>query len=137
MNNDDEIVSVEIRLVDCQACIEALFEDCRQRGLPHSKNGRVRVHRSWMSHRCSHGKRGIILAPEEAADNATGHTLRSPRPTKGAADRADRWKDEVQAQQYPWERNMDASKNWGYPCREGGRYGSFPAIDGFDDESVA
>ncbi|HQU93806.1 MAG TPA: hypothetical protein PLK77_16035 [Pyrinomonadaceae bacterium] len=34
-----------------------------------------------------------------------------------------------------WPRNLDASKNIGYPCREDGRYGSYPSHDGFDDES--
>lgn len=31
--------------------------------------------------------------------------------------------------------NLDASKDIGYPCREGGAYGSYSSIDGFDDES--
>ena len=30
---------------------------------------------------------------------------------------------------------MDATKNYGYPCRETGRYGSHSSHDGFDDES--
>lgn len=33
------------------------------------------------------------------------------------------------------ERLLDHSKDIGFPCREGGRYGSYPAHDGFDDES--
>ena len=33
--------------------------------------------------------------------------------------------------------NIDASKNIGYPCREEGAYGSYPSMDGFDDESDA
>jgi hypothetical protein len=31
--------------------------------------------------------------------------------------------------------NLDATKNWGYPARERGRYGSHPTHDNFDDES--
>jgi hypothetical protein len=31
--------------------------------------------------------------------------------------------------------NLDATRNMGYPAREGGRYGSHPSHDGFDDES--
>lgn len=31
--------------------------------------------------------------------------------------------------------NLDASKDLGYPCREGGAFGSYSSIDGFDDES--
>lgn len=31
--------------------------------------------------------------------------------------------------------SLDASKNIGYPCRETGKYGSYSAHDGFDDES--
>lgn len=30
---------------------------------------------------------------------------------------------------------MDKMRNYGYPCRETGRYGSHPSHDGFDDES--
>jgi hypothetical protein len=33
-----------------------------------------------------------------------------------------------------WD-TLDATKNIGYPARESGRYGSYPAHDGFDDES--
>ena len=31
--------------------------------------------------------------------------------------------------------NIDATKNYGFPARESGRYGSHPSHDGFDDES--
>jgi hypothetical protein len=31
--------------------------------------------------------------------------------------------------------NLDATRNMGYPAREGGKYGSHPAHDRFDDES--
>jgi hypothetical protein len=44
---------------------------------------------------------------------------------------------EIEAEQLPWEVNLDAKKNWGYPCREEGRYGSYPSHDAFDDESSA
>ncbi len=33
------------------------------------------------------------------------------------------------------ERLLDRTKNYGFPCRENGRYGSHPSHDGFDDES--
>lgn len=33
------------------------------------------------------------------------------------------------------ERLLDSTKNYGFPCRENGRYGSHPSHDGFDDES--
>jgi hypothetical protein len=33
------------------------------------------------------------------------------------------------------ERLLDHSKDIGFPCRESGRYGSYPSHDGFDDES--
>lgn len=36
-----------------------------------------------------------------------------------------------------FEKNLDASKNIGYPCREDGSYGSHASHDGFDDESWA
>ena len=36
----------------------------------------------------------------------------------------------------PWEKNIDATKNYGYSCREEGKYGSLPGHDGFDDEST-
>jgi hypothetical protein len=35
------------------------------------------------------------------------------------------------------ESAFDATKNYGFPCRELGRYGSSPAHDGYDDESSA
>jgi hypothetical protein len=31
--------------------------------------------------------------------------------------------------------HIDRTKNYGFPAREGGRYGSHPLHDGFDDES--
>lgn len=35
------------------------------------------------------------------------------------------------------QKNIDATKDYGYPCREEGRYGSLSGYDGFDDESEA
>jgi len=39
---------------------------------------------------------------------------------------------------HPWRHSLaliDATKNYGYPAREAGRYGSHPSHDGFDGES--
>jgi hypothetical protein len=33
------------------------------------------------------------------------------------------------------ERLLDRTRNYGFPCRESGRFGSHPSHDGFDDES--
>jgi hypothetical protein len=41
----------------------------------------------------------------------------------------------VEAESPPWRNNLDATKNYGYPAREAGRYGSHPSHDGFDGES--
>jgi hypothetical protein len=46
-----------------------------------------------------------------------------------------RHKGKVEAEAPPWRNNLDATKNYGYPARESGRYGSHPSHDGFDDES--
>jgi hypothetical protein len=35
------------------------------------------------------------------------------------------------------QKNIDATKDYGYPCREAGKYGSLSGYDGFDDESEA
>lgn len=35
------------------------------------------------------------------------------------------------------QQNMDATKDYGYPCRDEGRYGSLSGYDGYDDESEA
>ena len=41
----------------------------------------------------------------------------------------------VEAESPPWRNNLDATKNYGYPAREAGRYGSHPSHDVFDGES--
>jgi hypothetical protein len=46
-----------------------------------------------------------------------------------------RYKSEVEAESPSWRNNLDSTKNYGYPARETGRYGSHPSHDGFDDES--
>ena len=35
----------------------------------------------------------------------------------------------------PHDKNLDATKKWGYPAREQGKYGSHPGCDDFNDES--
>ena len=49
------------------------------------------------------------------------------------SDRAKDGKEEIEAPE--WWNSLDASKGIGYPVRESGRYGSYPAHDGFGDES--
>jgi len=44
-------------------------------------------------------------------------------------------KDKIEVENPSWWNNLDATKNYGYPAREAGRYGSHPSHDGFDDES--
>jgi hypothetical protein len=55
----------------------------------------------------------------------------------GKADRLDRWKDDLQAGQSPFQPNLDATKLYAHAYRENGRYGSHPSHDGFDDDSKA
>jgi hypothetical protein len=53
----------------------------------------------------------------------------------GASSESMRHKGKVEAERPSWWSNLDATKNYGYPARESGRYGSYPSHDGFDDES--
>jgi hypothetical protein len=46
-----------------------------------------------------------------------------------------RYEGKVEAETPSWRNNLDATKNYGYPARESGRYGSHPSHDGIDDES--
>ena len=46
-----------------------------------------------------------------------------------------RYKGQLEVERPSWWNNLDATKNYGYPAREAGRYGSHPAHDPFDDES--
>jgi hypothetical protein len=46
-----------------------------------------------------------------------------------------RHKDKIEVEKPSWWNNLDATKDYGYPARESGRYGSHPSHDGFDDES--
>ncbi len=46
-----------------------------------------------------------------------------------------RHKGKIEAEIPSWRNNLDATKDYGYPARESGRYGSHPSHDGFDDES--
>jgi hypothetical protein len=41
----------------------------------------------------------------------------------------------IEVERPSWWNNLDATKDYGYPAREAGRYGSHPSHDGFDDES--
>ena len=55
--------------------------------------------------------------------------------TENISQESLRHKGTVEAEAPPWRNNLDATKDYGYPAREAGRYGSHPSHDGFDDES--
>src|SRR5262249_38627583 len=46
-----------------------------------------------------------------------------------------RYRGTLEVERPAWWDNLDATKNYGYPVREDGRYGSYPSHHGFDDES--
>jgi hypothetical protein len=80
----------------------------------------------WLSHKCPHEKRGLVL--QFLDTGAVGLTENAPTTSL-------RWKDE-EIESPSWWNNLDASKDLGYVAREQGRYGSYPSHDSFDDESA-
>jgi hypothetical protein len=66
-------------------------------------------------------KKKSAANPLHSKDNASPESLR--------------YKGKVEAETPSWRNNLDATKDYGYPARETGRYGSHPSHDGFDDES--
>lgn len=59
----------------------------------------------------------------------------SKRALGNASPQSLRDKGSIEVERPSWWNNLDATKDYGYPAREAGRYGSHPSHDGFDDES--
>jgi len=55
----------------------------------------------------------------------------------GKAAAMDQWRKRLEAEQSPFQPNLDATKPYAHAYREHGRFGSHPSHDGFDDESGA
>jgi hypothetical protein len=88
-----------------------------------------------------------IREVERHAKNCAGVRI-SPRQKKSATPIANAKTQEVNLESAkdptrqdtifaaPHDKNLDATKNWGYPAREQqGKYGSHPGCDDFNDES--
>ena len=108
---------------DCVTCREKLLLACRNAGLPLPVSPVFAAPEEWIDHECEHKLHGFVI--EKVEINATeDEDYEAPED------------EEVEQVEGPdgWL-NLDATKNWGYPAREQGRYGSYPTHDNFGDES--
>jgi hypothetical protein len=106
----------------CSDCRIMLLLDCQRFELPPPSDEIILVPETWVGHICNHLENGFVLEFFSEADSQEDITV---APVEENPDIEDS----------PWWDTLDATKNIGYPARESGRYGSYPAHDGFDDES--
>lgn len=97
----------------CPLCNNQVREDRLQKHL----SGRCAARPNKPSVPVARGKQRV----KKSADNASPESLR--------------YKGKVEVERPAWWNNLDATKDYGYPAREVGGYGSHPSHDGFDDES--
>lgn len=121
--------------VHCEQCRDDLLIDCNDLGLPLPTGEFILIPCWWANKTCYHGKGGLALRVMGPA--ASHNQTEEPRNNR-REERSARYKDvEAEIEAPDWRNNLDASKDIGYPAREYGLYGSYPAHDGFDDESRA
>jgi len=130
------------QLVKCPACQYrgSSNEFTRHFAEAHGSKGRGLGHRriqigvvgfGGISYPVSRGK-GKKRSGKKKNRNRPADALHS---TEKASPESMRFKGEIEAESPSWRNNLDATKNYGYPAREAGRYGSHPSHDGFGDES--
>ncbi len=112
----------------CIQCRDLLLDDCRKFNLPLPIGEFIVVPEEWAYFRCPHMKHGFMLA---FGCTQTGSAEGRDEVAVALARR----EDGVEVAPPEWWNNLDASKNIGYPVREEGRYGSYPSIDAYGDES--
>ena len=123
------ILLVRVVSARCAECRLAIARDCAALGLPVPQSQDAYISERWLNHVCPHEEDGLelrLITNTDADDDSDARLTA-----------LERRNSEIEDEQLPWERNLDAKKSWGYPCREEGRYGSYPSHDGFDDESSA
>src|ERR1700674_3284750 len=109
----------------CPMCRLLIAEDCIRFGLKLPKDEICEIPLRWAFQECPHSPDGLkIELFGDSDESMTELTLSSSL----------RWKETDELEPPPWRNNFDFTKNWGFPCREAGRYGSHPSHDGFDDE---
>lgn len=109
----------------CTQCRLAIAEDCIKFGLELPKQETCEIPVKWVGRICPHTANGLAV---ELLDSSTGFgTVKTGESM--------RWKPAEEFELPAWRNNLDFTKNWGFPCREDGRYGSHPSHDPFDDES--
>ena len=122
-------ICVEVLSINCSECRDDLLVDCDAWGLPLPTERVILAPPHWRNRRCPHLENGLDLS----------YLGPGPRPRNsevGDEEASERWKEtEEEIEEPTWWNNLDASKDIGYPCREEGRYGSYPSYDGFGDES--
>ena len=115
-----DVIYARIVFDSCPACRDFLLEDCRENGMPRPEGEIIVLTQRWKNYQCPHEGRFKIQVVYSQRDDG---------PVEG--DEAEVWCVEAPD---GWK-NIDATKNIGYPAREQGRYGSHPTHDDFDDES--
>ena len=102
----------------CPECRNALLEEAKTLGLP-LKGPVVIIPRHWLNSICPHGRPGLKF------DLVVADTVSEE------SERAKSEEIELEVR----DSRIDATKNFGFPAREHGPYGSSPMQDPFDDES--
>ena len=110
----------------CLICGGLICRDCIRFGLGPPTDEICELPVRWLSLTCPHRSDGLRI--ELLAGSS--ETLTGSLPPGSL-----RWKEAEEVESPAWLNNLDFTKNWGFPCREQGRYGSHPSHDPFDDES--
>ena len=130
---------IYVRIIDwrCDACRDALLEDCRAAHLELPTGAFAIIPDHWRDRICPHdaGFTMDILGPARLQDHdSDDDDADSDEARIESIERDDqpilkknRWRD-------LFPDSIDATKGIGYPAREVGRYGSYPQHDGSEDE---
>jgi hypothetical protein len=109
----------------CAICRLLIAEDCVRLGMKVPEYEKCGIPVRWVGRTCPHMAEGLSIVP------LNGLSAILPDTSKKSL----RWKQEGEMDVPVWRSNLDFTKNWGFPCREQGRYGSHPSHDGFGDDS--
>lgn len=97
----------------CITCGGLVAEDCARFGLGPPIDEICELPVRWLSLTCPHRSDGLIV-------KLLAGSIETP--TGSDPSGSLRWKAE-EVEKPAWLNNLDFTKNWGFPCREAGRYG--------------
>ena len=128
-----KLLRVRVKSNNCSECRDRLLSECTEHGLPLPMEEVVQVPEWWINHNCPHIEGGLSLELETEVQETSGNYTFVESEQANSDEEGISEEEDIEVS--PWWDTLDASKGIGYPVREEGRYGSYPAHDGFDDES--